>query len=758
MAKQKKELRKMLSPRQKGELLAIYNDYMYSVRQYENLLLTAPAQSLAAFHMESLTQTHKLSFPWLVDFTTAAEKKEFQDFAAEKIHTAGNRAYVLLSHTNQAEDIDANFTYVPEGFLLNITNMPLPSRVERYGIIYPENAKMGNTELLIDGRFKARFIRKQNAEQLMCDGLNDAAIASEFRIFINIVEILCKDIGMPRKKFENVLNMYATEVVRTYENTILEILGSFAEKMQGICRDIYKEDSGEKALQKAEQDGLIPSAKDFKGYVNIRHLIRHSSDMMEELGYFNPDEAQKASEERAEYLRSYTALCDKSLIARMESYVDVLYQMQEVIRTINPSALIRGKSESNSKFINRIKAYHKRYPERKVVVEISHPISGDKYKSLNRCIRKVLPQAQIIDDFKHKDERFNNLEDDYQLRSWFLQTYHSFECRMMTYCMTRGQNLKNRDAWAYLKTLKLLSTQESQTWKDYTDLRNALSHNYFSRELRQKLRETEAPYIKHLNDLEEKLMAVYPDVRWVQKGIYEYKHKDGSIVTLDFNKRDISYRNELSPTSQFKVKGKIDLTEKDVEARLKNQQKAHPQKETYANGVELRTDDNKLTYIKLPSGVTINFEKQRIIWDKNVLLHTNADSFNVLQTANNKIITDKNFRVTVYWEKNYRRPLGAGDVCMMDYRHRASVDSIGRLREFNFKNDKGEIIKTGFRQAKTGAEMLFADGTRITWQGQSMVLEHSGKKLTYENRQEFAASYISTSGGLPPLNKSGNGR
>ena len=140
------------------------------------------------------------------------------------------------------------------------------------------------------------------------------------------------------------------------------------------------------------------------------------------------------------------------------------------------------------------------------------------------------------------------------------------------------------------------------------------------------------------------------------------------------------------------------------------------------------------------------------------MLHTNADSFNVLQTANNKIITDKNFRVTVYWEKNYRRPLGAGDVCMMDYRHRASVDSIGRLREFNFKNDKGEIIKTGFRQAKTGAEMLFADGTRITWQGQSMVLEHSGKKLTYENRQEFAASYISTSGGLPPLNKSGNGR
>lgn len=758
MTEQKTEPKKLLTSRQRGELLAIYNDYMYSVRQYENLLMTASARTLAAFHMENLAQTHEPDFPWLVEFTTADEKREYQDFTNEKIHTAGKRAYVVLSHTNQDEDIDATLTYVPEGFLLNVINMPLPARVERYGIVYPENAKMGNTELLIDGRFKARFTRQKNAEQLMCEGLNDAATASEFRIFINTVETLCKDMSMPRKRFEStVLNMYATEVVRVHENTILEILGSFAEKMQSICREIYKEDSGEKALQMAEQDGLIPSAKDFKDYVNIRHLIRHSSDMMEELGYFNPVEAQKASEERTKYLRSYTALCDKSLIGRMKSYVEVLHQMQEVIRIIKPSALIRDKSESNSKFVEKIKAYHRQNPERKVVVEINHPVSSDKYKSLSRNIHKVLPQAQIIDDFEHKDKRFDNLEDDYQLRSWFLQTYHSFECRMMTYCMTRGQNLKNRDAWGYLKTLKLLSNKEGKVWKEYTDLRNELSHNYFSRELRQKLRETEAPYLKHLNDLEEKIMEVYPDVRWVQKGIYEYKHKDGSIVTIDFNKRDIMYDNDVSMVSKLKLQGKIDLEKKDMKTYLRNQQKVHPQKEVYANGVELRTDNNKLTAVKLPNGVTINFEKQRIVWDKTVLLHTNADGFNALQTASCKITTDKNFRVSGYWERNRRCPLSAGDVCLLEYRHRAVIDSIGRLKEFNYRNDKGEVIKAGFRNTKTGTEMFFADGTRIVWQGKTMAVMHNGEKLSYENRQEFSATYQGSSGVLPPI-KSGNER
>lgn len=759
MQKHNNAYKNRLSLQQGDELLSIYRDYMYAVRRYEDLLLNSSLMTLAAFYMESLYTETKTDFPWRVEFTTVEEKRNYQDFTDEKIHTAGNRAYVSLQHTDMRENHSAPITYVPQDFLLHILDVPLPASVERYTIAYPEKGLVGNTEFLIDGRFKAVYTRKENAGQPITEGLNSANMLAELRILVNMVESLCKDTMMSEAKFQRIaLNSYASGAVGSFENTILEIMGSFADKMQRICRDVYKENDLDKALQSAEDDGLIPSAKTLRDYVNIRNLMRHSQDTMEELGSFNRKESQKNLKARARYLQSYLAVCGKTIKERSKSYVDVLHYMQDIISKIKPEALIRNKSESNKKFIARIKEYYRQNPEKPIEVEINLPMSDDKFKSIDRNLHKILPQIKVIDDFKLPRDDFSEIERDYQIRTWFLQTYNSFACRVMTYCMTRGQNLRRQKTWGYLKELKLMTKEESLAWQEYTDLRNKLSHNGLNDELRQKLREAEESYLKQLNELETRLGKAYPDIKWLRKGVYEYKHNDGLIVTIDFNKRDVSYRNELSPTSQFKIQGKIDLTAKDMKTYIRNQQKAHPQKEKYANGVELHTDNNRLTSIKLPSGVTINFEKQRIVWDKTVLLHTNADNFNVLQTANNKIITDKNFHVSEYWEKNRCRPLGAGDVCLLEYRHRAVVDSIGRLKEFNYKNDRGAMIKTGFRSTKNGAEIFFADGTKISLQGKSMILTHNGKQLSYAHRQEFAASYQASNNTLPPNINSGNGR
>ena len=477
-----------LSSQQTDELLSIYRDYTYEVRRYEDLLANTSLMTMAAFYMESLYTETKPDFPWRVEFTTAEEKRNYQDFTDEKIHTAGNRVYVGLQHTDVRENNSAQITYIPQDFLLHILDVPLPASVERYTVVYPEKGLVGNTEFLIDGRFKAVYIRKENAEQPIKEGLNSANMLAELRILVNVVEGLCKDMNMSRTRFENiVLNSYASGAVAPFENTIMEIMSSFADKMQNICRNVYKENDLDKALQLAEDDGLIPSAKTLRDYVNIRNLIRHSQDTMEELGSFNHKEAQKNLKARARYLQSYLAVCGTTLRQRIKSYIGVLHQMQAIVTNIKPETFIRNKSESNSKFVERIKAYHLQNPEKIPEVEINLPMSDSKFKTINRILHKILPQVKVVDDFNLPRDEFSELEKDYQLRTWFLQTYNSFACRVMTYCMTRGQNLRRQKTWGYLKELKLMTEEESRTWREYTDLRNNLSHNGFNGELRQKL-------------------------------------------------------------------------------------------------------------------------------------------------------------------------------------------------------------------------------------------------------------------------------
>ena len=240
----------------------------------------------------------------------------------------------------------------------------------------------------------------------------------EIRVIIDLAEKFQKDPHMNEQQLRNLLlHTYAAEQISMNENVILELLASFAEKLQSILRYRYRLFSNEKtayvqnqeAFKLAEQEGIISSADIFFDYTKIRHFMRHQWDIV-------------GTRVRDEYVNSYLKLCDKTKKTnkqRVKGYIDVLHQMQHVISAINPNRIIRGATESNSKFLQRARAT---VDGPDVSVELNHPLASDKYRSLNKNFEKVLPWVNIVDNFQDMEEKQREITA-YGDRSWFLQNF-----------------------------------------------------------------------------------------------------------------------------------------------------------------------------------------------------------------------------------------------------------------------------------------------------------------------------------------------
>ena len=735
MAEQKNKYQLILSPRQINQLTAIYEDYMYSVRQYERSLQMSSVDLLASFRMEQLYHETKPNFPWRWEFLNRQEKQEFQNMVNDDLSQEYKNSYISLQHTNPIDDNNAPIQAIPDGYNIFVIDKQLPSPVERYIIAYPKDANIGDTEFFIDKLYKATYCQKENADMSVAEFFSNPKNQTELHILINLINQCREQNYQVKDKYQRmVTNLYAAETTVHWENTILELLSSFAEKTQEVCRTLY----GSAALQRAEQDNFIPSANDFRDYVHIRHLMRHQWDTLDELGYFRT--SSKNAEKRTEYMLSYLNLCSGTIIQRQKAYINALHQMQHVIAHIAPERMIREQSESKNQFIKRLKAYRQKHPEEELIVELNYPLESDKYKALHKDLQKVFPQIKITEEFLSNQEAFNRMEEDYSRRSWFLSAYHDLECRMMTYCLTRGEDLKNKDAWDYFRNHDLISPQETLLWHEYTDLRNMLSHNFYSPSLRQKLRSVEEEYIRHQNAVENKLLELAPESKRLGHGVYLMTHQDGLCVTIDYINRKISHSIKCPEMQQIKCKGKIDLTDPKFASRNKKL----PATETYPNGLEINSAGDKIVSIKLPNKTGINIEKQRIIWSADAQLHTNADNFNLLQVGNYKLITNKDFRVTSFLESNHGRPIHSGDICLMSGKHRAFIGDLEYLKEFHYKNSDGNLVKAQFKQLDNGTQILLSDGTKISLQGADLAITHKGKVLTYDNRHEFAATYENT--------------
>ena len=739
MAESTEEIYQSFSPQQIKELTAIYDDYLYITRLHEQLLQQSSLEYLA---YDVLNHMYPENPTWEIEKMTSAETQEFADFLKNNISDNTNKAYITLQHIKPQEDNWKPPVFAIHPYMNRRVNMQLPSQIERYTLTYPQQGNVGDIEFYIDGQYKVHYTNEKIKNTPINEYINSPQIFEELGIMVNMAESFRQnepDINED-KLMRLTTKVYAAERIISNENIILELLGSFAEKIQHICRERYNLHDSLEVLTKAQNEGLIHSAADYKDYVNIRHFMRHQWDTLDELGSFTSAKSDKNKNIRKSYIDSYLKLCDKSIVQRMKSYMSVLHHMQHIIGKINPHRIIREMSESNNKFVMRVKALYRQNPAQQLEVELNYPLAENKYNALNKNLHKIIPQISIVDDFSEKmQDQYTNI-DCYDTRSWFLQTFNSAECLAMRHCIIRGRNLKGREAWQFLKELDLLTPQEYETWYEYTTLRNNLSHNYFDIGLRKYLSKIEDTYKKDLQAFADKMFKSGPEVRKIQEGVYEYIHQDGLIVLLDIKNHTIS-RNGKSSEPQKKKNNKI-------KSYGLQQYCDGMQKEVYPNGIEYSLANGEITEIKLPNGIRINPNKQSISWNNRIHWYANSENFKVLQTETGKVLTDRNLRVSEFITRNKTHRFRTGSNLLLDNKHVISIGRTGLLQEFKFKTG-GTVLQNRFKHTPDGYDVIsLAGGTNVLQRGKMMVVAHGNQTLSYDTRREFAATYGSSN--VPP--------
>ena len=715
---------KSISKSKVAALTAIYSDYLYMVREHELLLKYMSPGELAMQKMGILA-ANDACISWGIDGLSAKEKQEFIDFMNNDVSENENHAFVTLRHIKSNEDKFKPKRYAIPPYEVASMNMPLPSSIERFSIFYPMNEKMGDIEFLIDGEYKIYCTDKKAKDMSISDFLLNHKELCVFYIYLNVANGLIKNGGMGGIFF-NILNeKFADENIATNENNILELINSFTERLLDICRQRYNctDRQIKLAFERAYADGLIKSVDTFVDCIRLRHFMRHQWDTLDELGTFTPKQAEENKRTRNLYIGSYLKLCDKPLKQRMQSYIEILHQMQHVIASINPDWKIRDDFESDNDFFQRIKSDYCKNPKSRLSTELNYPLYDDKYIALNNYIHENLPNIRIADEFPDRAKRQAKMED-YSIRSDFLQNFNTIECQVMRHCRNRGENLDKQEAWETIEKLGVILPEETQTWKQYSRLRNLLSHNYFSNNLRYQLLGVMDNYQNDLMDLQTRIMLLGPDVIQLQNGVLEYQHYDGLDVELDYNNHTITFKNVFQNKND---RNRINL--------------AH--KEKYPGGIEFDVYEHDIVGVKLPSGVHIDVDNRSLDFGNGIMWRTDDEHLDGFFTEKSKILTNKNLRVVECREKGVWQPFEKSDDFLIENKHAIRIDSKGFLKRITIRNTKNNTLQLGFMRVKDEHNlMLMNDGTIISQNGEKMIILHDGYVLNFKNRCDFAMSYI----------------
>lgn len=715
---------------QVDELTAMYDDFLRGVRLHEQLLHDTPIADLAVWQIEDAYSKEQIEnipsnafgYPWESQSLTDEEEQEFAEFINNNVFSDENKAFVILQHIKSEENTVERPIFTLPPYILKGINMELPSSIERCNFAFSKNALLGNTEFYVDGLYKLVYTDEKRKNEPVINIIKDQQILTEFCIAINMTECFLRN--------ENILNedwikmnssVLATEKIIKNENVILETLSSFIEKFQNVLRQRYESIEVSDVFTEAQQEGLIHSADDFQHYMNIRHFIRHQWDSLDGFGCFSSDQSAKNIAMRAKYVESYLkffSIWDTSIIQRMKSYVNILHQIQSVIGIINPSRITRGISESNSKFTKRAKIQYANNKD--VTFELNWPLLHKKHFALNKTMNKVLPQANVVDDYVKTNDSIEHMNL-YITRSWFLETLLSLECTVMQHCLTRGHNFKKSDAWRYLEQIGVLSHEEFDKWHNYIQLRNMLSHNYFDENLRGMLCQTKESFDLDSQSLNQKLVdSRGPGVKRVQNKIYKFGHKDRLLVSLDFDTYTISQRSMLSRMHYHRKR----------------------KKESYPNGVEFTLINQEIVDITTPMGISVNLYNQNINWDVDMCWRRNGKKGYILKNQQDALITDEKLRVVKFIKNGQRQSVAKRESLLLGSQYKIALDDSRRIKEFKFEKVNGGTVSAIFNHAKAGYNTIsLNDGTNILQSGPEIVVTHGGKTLLHDENQDFVATY-----------------
>ncbi len=723
---------------QKKDLLGIYQDYLYFERGLEIILQAKSIDGLAYEYIKQAglaRDTDKM--PWHMSPTDKRERDAYIRFVSGDTKNADEYTYISLYHTNKEQDVPhPKISEHPENYDFTTIDLDLPCLIERYAIAFPQNQKIKDAKLIIDGSFKTTYRSNDNIDMTVADALSDTVIQQQFRTLLYLVEIYSKNIhkfyDTPKSNavFNGIMKRIAAdETIAFYENILLDLLGSCADKTKEILRTMYPDKPSKDLWLAAEKDGLIASAENMSHFLNIRHLIRHQWDSLDNLSKYSSDGSCRNEEMRAAYLKSYHWIFQQNtLTMRTKLYQQFCCNFQPLIQILHPKFLAREKGESNSKFVQRVKQWQKDNPNKAPLISSNYLLSEGKHSALISNLKKVIPQAIIYDDLKkedfHKNERREN---GYFTRSAYLKAYSQIERDFALYCLTNGLNIKYIDMWEHLKK-KFFTQKEYDRWIKYHQLRNNLSHTH----LDEGLREDMATLINNtckddFNKLRKFLFENTPQLTRAEDGFFLAKHADGSVVKIDL--------------SNNKIIAHYDKAGNDILQRHTSFRFPKPEKTDTLFKINYNKQGT-VTGCRLKNGITIDLHRKKVLFPDDACIYFSAEHYNVFQFPNkNKIFTDKTFLISKYLERNNNVPFARNEAFIAFPKHKIKTDRSCRLIESCISGEGPQKLITQMKYSSMGSYIIFSEGTEINVSEGKFTISHNGIILNNENLNAFISNY-----------------
>ncbi len=719
----------LFSAARKKRLLSVYREYISLVRNMEHIVRRYKPSVLAAFEVQKIYDNKAENNPWLVEGITEEEKGAYHDFlSVQKPNVNKHYCFVSLNYTSPLKNISRlGIISSPQNYEMQVRKNDLPCRIERYVAAFKQDEQLSEAKFIIDGKYVMTY--SAATKQAVSDIFNTPAEEKKFSCMLDIMsqfsgnlEALSNE-GLHTAQSETM----ASELTAPFENMILAALASLAEEADKILRDIPTKNKSGNYLIHAENNSAIPSAARMQEFLNIRHLLHHQWDTLDNIGRFTSFDNDRNFSIRERYLAAYCQLCDKPLSERLNAYIAAAADFSLMVSSLNPELKIRAAGETNTKFINRIKEYVRQNPKTPLWVEMAYAETAEKKAPLLKNLKKLFPAAQVIDCGDMDMESFIARISLHLKRKNYLDIFQSVEYQISQHFLLRGRSQPPLKSWRDLLFQKIITPEEAKQWSMLKKLRNDLSHQGMNDELSQRLDEAFPLLFHSMRELEKRLSKLYPQVYQIQGNIVRAVHKDGMVVELDFLEKRVLSVTSKNGISQYK--------EMDKRAA------ARKYTEEYRNGLSITTAGTEIISCRLPNGLFVNFKKGCVVYPDNAVLRINGDEMNCLVSGDMKLITDKEFKVQNFIRARKAINVAKNDVLALPRSRKITIGPDNRLKTDNWYIDDATSYIGEFSYTAEGTDVKLQDGTALLIKDKSLSLRHNGITLTYADRQRFAASY-----------------
>jgi len=720
-----------VSPRRRENLFATYSECVSLIRNLEEIVQTCQVGRIAMHGEQEINKDEKT--PWVVYRPTEEEKQAFEDFINHITSANKDFCYVSLNYTSP-ERVEENRSIMsaPEEFDLRLGDKQLPKRVERYVLAHRKDTLMKDAKFIIDGKYTLCYEGKY-VDQTVAEAFSNDLFEKKFYYILECAAQYSTDIWnvdeFERKHID--IEVFASQETASLENAILDSLSLMAEESNKILKELFGKRVGSSYLEQAEKQGLLPSATHMQDYLNIRHLLHHQWDTLYSIGKFNENEVEKNASVRRRYLDSYAKLCDKTLKARIQSYVDAIQDFRPLVETLVPTLMIKYPQISNSKFIKDVKDWVKKHPDEVLHIETGYS-NKDKKKTLIRQLQNISDKIKIVDKTDNTNfEKLDELMKCYYQRRLFIDIFQQVENRIGQHCLLLGKNFTPLRAWDYFKRKQLITPEEERQWMEYKKIRNELSHKYMDKELNQKVIELLPGISQAWEELDERLNQKMPIMEIVKDNIYRARHENGLVVDIDFAaKKVLNITN-----SSGKSRQPIYATKADI-------QKKRCYTESYANGTSITLQGTNIISCCLNTGISIDVNKKHLHFEDGTRIYfDNPERLYMLTQSGEKLITTTQGELIRFVSRGNIIYLSKNDRYTMQNNRQIQIGKDNYLKEDVWTSAKGKKISTDYQKTKTGMILNYSDGTKICLTSTGIKIFHNDIELNYQNRKEFADSY-----------------